>query len=88
MALIPNLITFIIIIIIGSIIADFVGNWAQKELPAGGVPGGRGIGLGAEGILHAIVFVTAITQLQVADIQDRSIIQEKIWRLSALIVLA
>src|SRR4030095_14767024 len=62
---IPNLIAFIIIIIIGSIIADFVGNWAQRELPARGVPGGKIIGLGAKGILYAIVFVTAITQLQI-----------------------
>ena len=27
---IPNLVAFIIILVIGSIIAEFVGNWAQK----------------------------------------------------------
>src|SRR6266540_997286 len=55
---IPNLVAFIIILVIGSIIADFVGNWAQKELPARGVPGGKAIGMAAKGILYAIVFVT------------------------------
>ena len=29
---IPNLIAFIIILVIGSIIADFVGNWIQREV--------------------------------------------------------
>jgi hypothetical protein len=70
---IPNLVAFIIILVIGSIIADFVGNWAQKELPARGVPGGKAIGMAAKGILYAIVFVTAITQLQIgAGIGNRS----------------
>ena len=31
---IPNLVAFIIILVIGPIIAEFVGNWAQKEIPA------------------------------------------------------
>jgi hypothetical protein len=31
---IPNLVAFIIILVIGHIIAEFVGNWAQKEIPA------------------------------------------------------
>ncbi len=38
---IPNLVAFIVILVIGSIIAEFVGNWAKNELPARGVPGGR-----------------------------------------------
>jgi hypothetical protein len=31
---IPNLVAFRIILVIGPIIAEFVGNWAQKEIPA------------------------------------------------------
>ena len=38
---IPNLVAFIIILVIGSIIAEFVGNWAKNELPDRGVPGGK-----------------------------------------------
>lgn len=45
---IPNLVAFIIILVIGSIIAEFVGNWAKNELPARGVPGGKAIGLGGQ----------------------------------------
>jgi len=79
---IPNLIAFVIIIIVGSIIADFVGNWAQKELPARGVPGGRAIGLGAKGILYAIVFVTAITQLQI-----NTVIAALVWGIAGAIAI-
>jgi Mechanosensitive ion channel, conserved TM helix len=84
---IPNLIAFIIIIIIGSIIADFVGNWAQRELPARGVPGGKIIGLGAKGILYAIVFVTAITQLQIGAGILNMVIAALVWGIAAAIAI-
>ena len=61
---IPNVAAFVIILVIGSLIADFVGRWMQRELPARGVVGGRAIGLAATGILYAIVLVVATTQLQ------------------------
>src|SRR6187431_3152849 len=84
---IPNLIAFIIIIVIGSIIADFVGNWAQKELPARGVPGGKAIGLGAKGILYAIIFVTAITQLQIGAGILNMVITALVWGIAAAIAI-
>jgi hypothetical protein len=84
---IPNLIAFIIIIIIGSIIADFVGNWAQRELPARGVPGGKIIGLGAKAILYAIVFVTAITQLQIGAGILNMVIAALVWGIAAAIAI-
>src|SRR5688500_17336259 len=34
---IPNVVAFIIILVIGALIADFVGRWMQRELPARGV---------------------------------------------------
>ena len=81
------MIAFIIIIVIGSIIADFVGNWAQKELPARGVPGGRAIGLGAKGILYAIVFVTAITQLQIGGGILNMVIAALVWGMAGAIAI-
>lgn len=84
---IPNLIAFIIIIIIGSIIADFVGNWAQRELPARGVPGGKIIGLGAKGILYAIVFVTAITQLQIGAGILNMVIAALVWGIAGAMAI-
>jgi hypothetical protein len=84
---IPNLVAFIIILVIGSIIAEFVGNWAQKELPARGVPGGRAIGIAAKGILYAIVFVTAITQLQIGAGILNMVIAALVWGLAGAIAI-
>ena len=84
---IPNLVAFIIILVIGSIIAEFIGNWAQKELPARGVPGGKAIGLGAKGILYAIVFVTAITQLQIGAGILNTVIAALVWGLAGAIAI-
>jgi hypothetical protein len=84
---IPNLIAFIVIIVIGSIIADFVGNWAQRELPARGVPGGKLIGLGAKAILYAIVFVTAITQLQIGAEILNMVIAALVWGIAGAIAI-
>ena len=84
---IPNLIAFVIIIIVGSIIADFVGNWAQKELPARGVPAGRAIGLGTKGILYAIVFAIAITQLQIGGGILNTVIAALVWGIAGAIAI-
>jgi hypothetical protein len=84
---IPNLIAFVIIIIVGSIIADFVGNWAQKELPARGVPGGRAIGLGTKGILYAIVFAIAITPLQIGGGILNTVIAALVWGIAGAIAI-
>jgi hypothetical protein len=84
---IPNLVAFIIILVIGSIIAEFVGNWGQKELPARGVPGGKAIGIGAKAILYAIVFVTAITQLQIGAGILNMVISALVWGLAGAIAI-
>ena len=84
---IPNLVAFIIILVIGSIIAEFVGNWAKNELPARGVPGGKAIGLGAKGILYAIVFVTAITQLQIGAGILNVVISALVWGLAGALAI-
>ena len=67
---IPNVVAFIIILVIGALIADFVGKWMQRELPARGVVGGKAIGLVATGILYAIVLVVATVQFTVVTRAD------------------
>ncbi len=84
---IPNVAAFVIILVIGSLIADFVGRWMQRELPARGVVGGRAIGLAATGILYAIVLVVATTQLQIGEVILNSVISALIWGLAAAIAV-
>jgi hypothetical protein len=84
---IPNVVAFIIILVIGSLIADFVGRWMQRELPARGVVGGKAIGLIATGILYAIVLVVATTQLQIGEAILNSVISALIWGMAAAIAI-
>ena len=84
---IPNVVAFIIILVIGSLIADFVGRWMQRELPARGVVGGKAIGLVATGILYAVVLVVATTQLQIGEAILNSVISALIWGMAAAIAI-
>jgi hypothetical protein len=84
---IPNVVAFIIILVIGALIADFVGRWMQRELPARGVVGGRAIALVATGILYAIVLVVATTQLQIGEAILNSVISALIWGMAAAIAI-
>jgi hypothetical protein len=84
---IPNVVAFIIILVIGAIIADFVGRWMQRELPARGVVGGKSIGLIATGILYAIVLVVATTQLQIGEAVLNSVISALIWGMAAALAV-
>jgi hypothetical protein len=84
---IPNVAAFIIILVIGSLIADFVGRWMQRELPARGVVGGKAIGLVATGILYAIVLVVATTQLRIGEAILNSVISALIWGMAAAIAI-
>jgi hypothetical protein len=84
---IPNVVAFIIILVIGALIADFVGKWMQRELPARGVVGGKALGLIATGILYAIVLVVATTQLQIGEAILNSVISALIWGMAAAIAV-
>jgi hypothetical protein len=84
---IPNVVAFIIILVIGALIADFVGRWMQRELPARGVVGGKAIALVATGILYAIVLVVATSQLQIGEAILNSVISALIWGMAAAIAI-
>ncbi len=84
---IPNVVAFIIILVIGALIADFVGRWMQRELPSRGVVGGKAIALVATGILYAIVLVVATTQLQIGEAILNSVISALIWGMAAAIAI-
>ncbi len=51
------------------------------------MPGGKAIGLGAKGILYAIVFVTAITQLQIGAGILNMVISALVWGMAAALAI-
>jgi len=84
---IPNVIAFIVVLGVGAIIADFVGRWMQRELPARGVVGGKALGLAATGILYAIVFAVAVAQLRIGETILNSVISALVWGVAAAVAI-
>src|SRR5919108_941461 len=79
----PNVIAFLIILVTGALIADFIGGWMQRELPARGVAGGKVIGLAATAIMYAIVFAVAVAQLRIGEAILNSVISALVWGMAA-----
>jgi hypothetical protein len=84
---IPNVVAFIVVLVVGAVIADFVGRWMQRELPARGVVGGKAIGMAATGILYAIALVVATTQLGIGETILSSVISALVWGLAAAMAI-
>jgi hypothetical protein len=84
---IPNLIAFIIVMVVGSLLVDFVGSWLQKELPKRGIIAGKTIALAATGILYAIVITVAVTQLGIGQTILNNVITAMVWGLAAAIAI-
>lgn len=84
---IPNVIAFIVILVVGSLIVDFVGRWLQRELPRRGMVAGKTIGLAATGVLYAIVLTVAVTQLGIGEAVLTSVITALVWGIAAALAI-
>lgn len=84
---IPNVIAFIVILVVGSLIVDFVGRWLQRELPRRGMVAGKTIGLAATGVLYAIVLAVAVTQLGIGETILTAVITALVWGIAAAIAI-
>lgn len=84
---IPNVIAFIVILVVGSLIVDFVGRWLQRELPRRGMVAGKTIGIAATGVLYAIVLSVAVTQLGIGETILTSVITALVWGIAAAIAI-
>lgn len=60
---IPNLLAFVLIIIIGSIIANYVTKWVNHEVVMHNYGGSRYISTGVKIIIYSIVFSVGLTQI-------------------------
>ena len=84
---VPNVVAFLIVLVIGSLLADFAGGYMQKELPKRGIIGGKMIGLAVTGMLYAIVLTVAVTQLGIGVTILNSIITAMVWGLAAALAI-
>jgi hypothetical protein len=84
---VPNVIAFLIILVIGSLLADFVGGYLQRELPRRGIIGGKMVALAMTGILYAIVLTVAVTQLGIGETILNNVITAMVWGMAAAIAI-
>ncbi|MEO9295655.1 MAG: mechanosensitive ion channel domain-containing protein [Nitrososphaera sp.] len=84
---VPNVIAFLLVLVIGSLLVDFVGSWLQRELPRRGIIAGKTIGLAATGLLYAIVLTVAVTQLGIGEAILSNVITAMVWGLAAAIAI-
>ena len=84
---VPNVIAFLIVLVIGSLLADFIGSYLQRELPKRGIMGGKMIGLAMTGILYAIVLTVAVTQLGIGQTILNNVITALVWGMAAALAI-
>lgn len=64
---IPNLLAFILIIVIGMLLAKFVGKWVEKEIVEHGYGNPKYFVLVVQIVIYAIIFAIALTQLGIGQ---------------------
>lgn len=84
---VPNVVAFLIVLVIGSLLADFVGSYLQRELPKRGIIGAKTIALAMTGILYAIVLTVAVTQLGIGEAILNNVITAMVWGVAAAIAI-
>ena len=64
---VPNLLAFILIVVVGLIIANFIGKWLDQELIKKEFGGSKYVIIGVKTVIYAIIFAIALTQLGIGD---------------------
>ena len=64
---VPNLLAFILIIVIGLIIVNFIGKWVSQELIKKEYGGSKYVVTGVKVVIYAVIFAIALTQLGIGE---------------------
>jgi small-conductance mechanosensitive channel len=82
---IPNLIAFVMIVIIGSIIANYVMKWINHELIVHSYGGSRYIGVGVKIVIYSIVFAVGLTQIGIGQSIIPTLVSAFSWSIAIAI---
>ncbi|MDE1725378.1 MAG: mechanosensitive ion channel [Thaumarchaeota archaeon] len=82
---IPNLLAFVMIVIIGSIIANYVIKWINHELVIHNYGGSRYIAVGVKIVIYSIVFAIGLTQIGVGQSVIPTLVSAFSWSIAAAI---
>jgi small-conductance mechanosensitive channel len=80
---VPNLLAFILIIILGMIIANFIGKWLDQELIKQEYGGSKYVTTGVKVIIYAVIFAIALTQLGVGETIIPILVSAFSWSIAA-----
>ena len=82
---IPNLLAFVLIIIIGLIIVNFVSKWIDQELIQRDLGGSKYIITGVKVVIYGIIFAVALTQLGIGEDIIPILVSSFSWSISIAI---
>ena len=82
---IPNLLAFVMIVIIGSIIANYVIKWVNHELVIHNYGGSRYIGTGIKIVIYSIVFAIGLTQIGIGQSVIPTLVSAFSWSIAVAI---
>ncbi|MGI0102561.1 MAG: mechanosensitive ion channel family protein [Nitrosotalea sp.] len=85
---IPNLLAFVLIVMIGSIIANYVIKWVNHELMVRHYGGTRYIGVGVKTVVYSIVFAVGLTQIGVGQSVIPTLVSAFSWSIAIAVGVA
>ncbi|MDE1818011.1 MAG: mechanosensitive ion channel [Thaumarchaeota archaeon] len=85
---IPNVLAFVMIVIIGSIIANYVIKWINHELVTHNYGGSKYIGIGVKIVIYSIVFAIGLTQIGVGQTVIPTLVSAFSWSIAIAIGVA
>lgn len=82
---IPNLLAFVLIVLIGSIIANYVIKWVNHELVIRHYGGTRYVGIGVKAVVYSIVFAVGLTQVGIGQSVIPTLVSAFSWSIAIAI---
>ncbi len=82
---IPNLLAFVLIVLIGSIIANYVIKWVNHELMVQHYGGTRYVGVGVKTVVYSIVFAVGLTQIGIGQSIIPTLVSAFSWSIAVAV---
>jgi len=82
---IPNLLAFVLIVIIGSVVANYLIKWVNHELMVRHYGGTRYIGVGIKTVIYSIVFAVGLTQIGIGQSIIPTLVSAFSWSIAIAI---
>src|SRR5574340_1811031 len=79
---IPNLLAFVLIVLIGSIIANYIIKWVNHELMVLHYGGTRYVGVGVKTVIYSIVFAVGLTQIGIGQSVIPTLVSAFSWSIA------